>query len=53
MVMPTGPLKVADVPMPLVPPATPLPASNDTDPDGVTMRIRLLPFSATTRFPLE
>ena len=53
MVMPFGELKVADAPMPFVPPAVPFPASVDTFPDSVTIRMQLLPLSTTARFPLE
>ena len=39
---PSGRLKVALVPTPLVEPATPLPSSVLTSPTGVTARMRLL-----------
>jgi len=51
--IPLRPLKVADVPIPLTKLPTPFPASVETDPVGVTMRIRLLPESETARSPLE
>jgi hypothetical protein len=41
IVMPLGRLIVADVPMPLIEVAAPFPASVDTNPDGVTTRMRL------------
>ena len=40
---PDGPEKVAAVPMPLLPPTVPLPASVVTSPDGEIRRMRLLP----------
>ena len=49
---PLGELKVASVPVPLRLPDTPaLPANVLTTPDGVILRIKLLPGSATYRLP--
>jgi hypothetical protein len=52
-VMSVGPLNCADVPIPLAPPAVPLPANVDTTPEGRILRTRWLITSATYTLPRE
>jgi hypothetical protein len=49
--IPEGPLNCATVPMPLLPPAEPLPASVDTSPAGEIRRMRCEEKSATNTVP--
>ena len=51
VVIPTGALKEAEVPVPFALPLTPLPAKVVTTPAGVIFRSTLLPLSATYTFP--
>jgi hypothetical protein len=53
IVIPIGKLKLALVPVPLAYVPDPLPASIDTRPPDVTLRITLLLLSATYTFPDE
>jgi hypothetical protein len=50
-VTPIGPLNCAVAPLPSLSPAKPSPAKVETTPWGVTLRIALLPVSATYRLP--